>query len=85
MRLIKTNDGLFGWNLDGKMIWCDSRAELNTIGWNHVARRKDPDELADFCREVSYALDHMARMNHSIADFGVFGTFMYSTSDEDVA
>ena len=81
MKLIKTNDGLYGWILDTKMIWCDSRSELNTIGWHHVAARKDPEEFTAFCADVSYALDHMAKVNHSVAYFGVFGSFIYSEEE----
>ena len=84
MKLIKTNDGLFGWNLNGKMIWCDTRAELNTIGWHHVATRNDPEWYTSFVREVDCALDTMRMRNHSMADFGVFGSFIYS-SEEDAA
>ena len=81
MRLIKTNDGMYGWNLAGKMIWCDDRLQLHHIGWAHIAKRKDPEEFMFFCRDVRHALDYMAKVNHSVAEFGVFGTFMYTTED----
>jgi len=81
MRLIKTNDGMYGWNLNGKMIWCDDMSQLNTIGWAHVAPRKDPGEYESFCKNISYALDHMAKVNHAVAEFGIFGSFMYTTED----
>jgi len=81
MKLIKTNDGLFGWILDNKMIWCDSRSELNTIGWHHVATRCDEEWYVSFVKEVDYALDYMASKNHSLAVFGVFGSFIYSEEE----
>lgn len=84
MKLIKTNDGLFGWNLNNKMIWCNTHAELYSIGWHHVATRNDPEWYTSFVREVDYALDVMARQNHTMAEFGIFGSFMYSL-EEDAA
>ena len=81
MKLIKTNDGLFGWNLNNKMIWCDSRHELISIGWAHVAKRKDLGEYENFCKDIAYALDYMTLVNHSVAEFGIFGSFMYTTED----
>jgi hypothetical protein len=82
MKLIKTNDGLFGWILNDKMIWCDTRQELYSIGWHHVAKRKDAEEYTEFCKDVDYAIDTMTQRNDDQAEFGVFGTFMYSTKEE---
>ncbi len=83
MKLIKTNDGLFGWILNGKMIWCDTRQELYSIGWHHVATRKDDEEYAEFCNEVEVAIDAMTQSHKDCAEFGVFGTFMYPTNLEE--
>lgn len=83
MKLIKTNDGLIGWMLNDKMIWCSTQQELISIGWAHVAPRKDQGEYPEFCKDVQYAIDHMTQQNHDEAHFGVFGTFMYTTSQEE--
>ena len=82
MKLIKTNDGLIGWMMDGKMIWCDTRVELYSIGWAHVAPRKDAEEYTEFCKDVDYAIDTMTAQNDDQAEFGVFGPFMYTTKNQ---
>lgn len=85
MKLIITNDGLRGWILNGKTIWCDNRAELNSIGWAHIASRKYPEEFTTFVGEIDFALDTMAKEKHTIAKFGIFGGFIYSEEEKDVA
>jgi len=84
MKLIKTNDGLIGWMLNGKMIWCATQQELISIGWHHVAPRKDEAEYPEFVKDVAYAIDTMTAQNDDEAHFGVFGTFMYTTKSPDM-
>ena len=83
MKLIYTNDGVYGWNLSGKVIWCNSKAELYSIGWAHVAPRKDAEEKIQFLKDVEYAINYCARTGDSIAEFGVFGSFMYTTTEPE--
>ncbi len=83
MKLIYTCDGLYGWNLNGKIIWCTNKQELYSIGWAHVAPRKDEEEKQSFIKDVDYAIDHCAKTGDSIAEFGVFGTFMYTTTEPE--
>ncbi len=85
MKLIHTNDGMMGWVIDGKMIWCSDRAELNRIGWSKAARMYELNSMKrhEFIKEVDYAIDTMAKSNHSVAHFGIMGTFMYSEKEMD--
>lgn len=85
MKLIVTNDGMMGWVVNGKMIWCSDRSELDSIGWSNVARMYGINQMQrhEFIKEVDYAIDHMAKSNHSVAHFGVMGTFIYSEKEID--
>lgn len=82
MKLIKTNDGLFGWLINGRMIWCDTRSELYTIGWASAMRGIHIDS---FKTEVDTAIDIMSSNGDDIAEFGIRGTFMYTTKTEEAA
>jgi hypothetical protein len=83
MKLIYTLDGLSGWILNGQAIWCNNRSELVSIGWHHVASRKDDGEFAEFTKDVEMAINHMARTGDSIAEFGTFGSFMYTRAEPE--
>lgn len=76
MKLIKTNDGMFGWKIADKVIWCDSMQEVCSIGWSHVGRIKVPHEKERFLDEVNFAVDCMTSSGHSLANFGIFGNFI---------
>lgn len=81
MNLIKTHDGLMAWNLNGKVIWCETHEMLISIGWAHIAPRKDAAEKVTFELDVEAALNRMTRTGDTIAEFGVFGTFMYTSQE----
>lgn len=81
MELIKSNDGLIGWKINGKVLWCNSCDEAYNIGWGHIGRIKMPNEKDSFCEEVDFALSTMTRQGHSLAHFGIFGNFMYSETE----
>lgn len=86
MKLIKTDDGLIGLDFDKNcdVIWCDSVEQAIPImkgNYNHLGDQGPTVEELE--QDVRYALDHMAKNNHSIAEFGVFGSFMYTAEEED--
>ena len=82
MKLIRTHDGMLGWQAkDDKIKWCSSVKNLKAQGpfiWNF-----EYEEFVSFCKEVDYALEHMARTGDSIAHFGVFGSFMFTTTEAE--
>lgn len=78
-QLIRTNDGLIGWKKDKKLIWCDSIAEAYSIGFGLFAKTLDPADRNFFLCEVDTALKYMKEYNHEVAEFGVLGSFMYTT------
>ena len=82
MKLIKTNDGLIGMKTKDKIVWADSREHLDRIVFHHYAYNHGYT-LADAEEEVSFALDAMAQSNHTLAEFGVLGSFIYSTTEQD--
>ena len=83
MKLIYTHDGVIGWDLKGKVVWCDNRQEVIRIGWAHVQHLKDAAEYSIFEREIEYAINYMAKTGDSIANFGTFGSFMYTTTEPE--
>jgi hypothetical protein len=81
--LIKTNDGLIGWKCHrtDKMIWCKDMPEALHIGF-HLFKTLTPEDRTWWVHEVTVALRIMAENRHDQAEFGVFGSFMYSTESE---
>ena len=82
MKLIKTNDGLFGWMIQGKMIWCDTRSSLYTIGWAAAMRGI---HIETFKVEVDTAIDIMTAQGDDTAEFGIRGFMLYTTKTLEVA
>lgn len=76
MKLIKTNDGLFGWKFSNKTVWCDNLQEVYSVGWSQIGKIKMPHEKEHFLDEVNFAVDCMVSSGHSLANFGVFGNFI---------
>lgn len=84
MTLIKTHDGLIGLELNGKMVWCDDAAHALRTAFAHL-NRLDPEliPMAELAYEFDYAFEVLAKMGHTIAEFGVLGGFMYTTAEEE--
>lgn len=83
MKLITTNDGVCGWIKDGKVYWAKDKAELARIGYFLIKAHNRQDlPMNDFTSEVDRALDTMAFNRHDLAEFGVFGGFMFSSESE---
>ena len=82
INLIKTNDGLIGMQpKDGNVIWADDQDHLSTLVFHHYAYNPGYTR-EDAATEVAYAMDAMAQMNHTRAEFGVLGSFIYSMAEE---
>lgn len=79
MKLIKTNDGMIGLQINGRVIWCNTIQEATRIAFAHFQRMEVTQEEMD--KDITYALDYMAKTGDTIAEFGVFGTFMYSSKE----
>lgn len=80
MKLIITNDGMFGVdNGRGKgVMWFDSQAEACVFGEAH----SDGWIVEEFIK----AVDECRKYKHDVAEFGRWGTLMYTSStDEEVA
>ena len=85
MKLIYTHDGMIGLNLgDGKpVIWVKSVAEAVEVAFTHFLKLVDPPLKAEIKKDIDYAIAHMIRTGDSIAEFGIFGSFMYTTTEPD--
>lgn len=83
MKLIYTNDGLIGLNINGKIIWAANIQEAVGIAFGHYSKLQDPPTKAELEHDITYAINHMRNTGDSIAEFGVFGTFMYTTTEPE--
>lgn len=83
MKIILTNDGLIGLDFDPKcdVIWCHNQEEALALMWSHFGPRQQftKQEIAS---DLAYAIDHCAKVGHTLIEFGVLGSFLY-TSKED--
>ena len=77
MRLILTNDGIYGVDNGKSIVWFDNIEEAYT----HGAFCRNGWELDEFNK----AVNECNRNRHDVAEFGVNGTFMYSTETLDEA
>ncbi len=84
MKIILTNDGMIGLLMDGKIVWCNNQSEALAIMWSVFGPRQTftKDEIA---RDLAYAIDHCAKTHDNIIEFGVLGSFMYTTKEEENA
>lgn len=85
MKLIYTHDGLIGLDFDKDcdVIWCHSIDEaipLMHANFHHMHEAPTKQEIE---KDIRYAIDHMARTGDTIAEFGVFGSFMYTTQEPE--
>jgi hypothetical protein len=84
MRIILTNDGLIGLDFDPKcdVIWCSNQAEALDLMWGHFGPRQQftKEEIA---KDLAYGIDHCAKTGDTIIEFGVLGSFMYTTKEEE--
>lgn len=89
MQLVRTNDGLIGIKrkIEGKMqtMWVDSVEHAVTCADMHYRHRLGPDVVTkdELRKEIQYGIDYMAQQNHTIAEYGAFGTFMWSSKEEE--
>jgi hypothetical protein len=83
MRLIRTHDGLLGWDFNnGQGVkWCSSLAKIKAQGLIHWDF--DPIEYSHFCKDVERAVEHLAMTGDTVAHFGMFGCFMYSSRETE--
>lgn len=82
MKLIRTHDGLFGIDWGGKITWHDSQQEVVRAMYGHFGHFEHIT-IESIAKDVSYAVDHMAKTGDTIAEFGIFGTFMYTTTEPE--
>ena len=82
MKIILTNDGMIGLNFDSKVVWCNNQAEALNIMWSVFGPRQcfSKEEIA---KDLAYGIDHCAKTQDNIIEFGVLGSFMYTTKEEE--
>jgi len=81
MRLIKTHDGLFGWQKNKRTSprWFKSEFQAQMFG--AASFNFDPDDIKYFNNDFALAIREMNRTGHTIAEFGIVGSFMYTTPE----
>jgi hypothetical protein len=79
MQLIRTHDGLIALKIDQKIIWCD---DVNHASRLMAIHYRDMDvTLRSAYKDICYAIDHMCKTGDTVAEFGVLGGFMYTTTE----
>ena len=81
MKILVTNDGLIGIEVDGKMIWCSNQAEAIAIMWSVFGPRQQytKDEIT---KDLACGIDHCAKTGDNEIHFGVLGSFMFTTKEK---
>ena len=87
MRVIYTNDGLIGLDFDKAcdVIWCNNQVEAVNLLFSNYARL-GPDAAPtkeELAKDLAYGINHCAKSGDDIIEFGTFGSFMYTTKDQD--
>lgn len=85
MKLIWTNDGNIGIKFmdSDKVIWCSNRLEASMIAHGNFVKLQDPPTLEMVRKDIDYAIDHMIKTGDTVAEFGIFGSFMYTTTEPE--
>jgi hypothetical protein len=81
MQLICTKDGVLSWKLETKTIWCASFKDAVEVGWENSKNLLSDLSEEEFTAEMNYAIDTMRSKNHNRAEFGIYGTFMFTTQE----
>jgi hypothetical protein len=86
MQVIRTHDGLVGIKVskEANTIWIESLTMLEALVHScYIKLGNECPTKREVEREVSIALDYMAQHNHTVAEFGVLGSFMYTEQEEE--
>ena len=85
MQLIYTHDGLIGLDFDKKcdVIWCHTVEEATNLMHANYQNVLDAPTKEELEKDIRYAIDHMAKTGDTIANFGIFGSFMYTTQEPE--
>lgn len=81
MKLIYTNDGLIGLTIQGKTIWVNNQQEALAIMWSIFGKRNTFTK-EEIQADLAYAINHCAKTGDDVIEFGVLGSFMYTTRTE---
>jgi hypothetical protein len=87
MRVIYTNDGLIGLDFDKHcdVIWCHNQEEAVNLMHANFSKL-GPDAMPtkeELAKDLAYGINHCAKTQDTIIEFGVFGGFMYTTKEQD--
>lgn len=85
MKLLRTNDGMIGIvTKETPVKWFVDIQPATHYMWMHYHRLGNhKPEWEEMKSEVGMAIRHMIKENHTKAEFGVFGGFIFSTKEEE--
>lgn len=85
MKLIYTNDGLIGldFDKDSDVIWCNNVEEATNLMYTNYQHMHEPPTKQELEKDIRYAIDHCAKTGDTVAEFGIFGSFMYTTTEPE--
>lgn len=85
MRIIRTNDGLIGIQStkDGEVKWCKDQDHVALMAYAHYRTKlgHDAPALRSIEKDVDTAMASMTQTGDTVAEFGVLGSFMYTTTE----
>lgn len=84
MTLYMTHDGLYGWKTESNAVrWFNSEYQAKLYGLVQLECNIDNDEEVNaYMREFNLALDTMREKNHTKAEFGILGHFMFTVEED---
>lgn len=83
IKIILTNDGVMGLLHNGDTTWFTSTSDLIIAAWNCYPNLNYDTHFDEFVSDVNYALCHLKLVGDTHAEFGVLGSFMYTTKEEE--
>lgn len=83
MTLYITHDGLYGWKTETDSVkWFNSEYQAKLYGLIELeCNIDDEEEVRLYMNEFNLALDTMREKNHTKAEFGILGRFMYTVEE----
>ena len=83
MTFFKTCDGRFGWrkNKDAPVRWFNT--EFSAMMYGVTTLTHNDMEEKQFMKDFKFAMVNMINRGHNEAEFGIFGSFMWSKVNEN--
>lgn len=81
MKLYMTNDGMSGLKFPDadRVLWINNIEKIKHMMVSYFSGIDTPEEV--ILEDIKFAISELQKHKHSVAHFGVFGTFMFTTEE----